>query len=193
MLYHLPGGSDHGWSLPWGSNPRSPIVLQWSRNCIKEGVSVVVDRSKQGARTLVEVDWNLPTSVRRKTLHIASIQATTTSIANNSEVSTLRGNIASTEFPTPEKLAYQESWDQDENIRREIHELFETPPRRVPPEHPTAHKKAPETAPCASNRRQNAGISPFSRDGTLDGEQIIAHGTEWHTEEVTVPIGGRVA
>ena len=27
MLYHLPGGSDDGWSLPWGSYPRSPIVL----------------------------------------------------------------------------------------------------------------------------------------------------------------------
>ena len=27
MLYHLPGGSDLWWSLPWGSYPRSPIVL----------------------------------------------------------------------------------------------------------------------------------------------------------------------
>ena len=30
MLYHVPGGSDHGCSLPWGSYPRSPIVLHWS-------------------------------------------------------------------------------------------------------------------------------------------------------------------
>ena len=28
MLYHLPGGSDHWWSLPCGSYCRSPIVLQ---------------------------------------------------------------------------------------------------------------------------------------------------------------------
>ena len=133
-----------------------------------EVVSVVVDRSKQRARTLVEVDCNLRTSVRRKTLHISSIQATKTRMANNDEVSPLHGNIRATKFLTPETLAHQESWDQDEDIRREIHELFQTTPKRVSPDHPTAHKNAPETAPSASNRQQNARISPFSRDGTLD-------------------------
>ena len=35
MLYHLPGGSDVGWSLPWVSYPRSPIVLQCVSNLEK--------------------------------------------------------------------------------------------------------------------------------------------------------------
>ena len=156
-------------------------------------MSVVVDRSKQRARTLVEVNWGLPTSVQRKTLHISSIQATATSTANNNEVSPLHRNVVATEFPTPETLARQESWDQDEDIRRKIQELFQTQTRRVPPDHPTAYNSAPETAPYASNPEQNAGIYPFSRNGTLEQEQNIAHGTEWHKEEVTVPIGGWVA
>ena len=156
-------------------------------------MSVVVVRLKQRARTLVEVDWNLPILVRRKTIHIASIQATTKSMANNNEASTFRGNIAGTEFPTPEKIPRQESLDQDEYNRCEIHELIQTLPRRVPPQHPPTHNYATETGPCASNCKQNALISPFLRDETLDAEQIIAHGTEWYKEKVSVPIGGRIA